>query len=102
MPLSVLAGDTRPGDHWTARDRELALALTEIEDAQCKGCGQPQWLAFDPNVSWDVDDDPWRCHPCTAREQAAEEWAKGTPEGSSIPQPSALRWSVTQYKPPVE
>ena len=87
-------GERSPGEHWTTRDRELAIALEQLDGSLCSGCGQPQWLAFDPSLSWDVDDKPYRCFPCTYLETSAAEFMGGErpPE-----HPSALRWTVRQY-----
>lgn len=95
VPLSVLRGEAAPGDRWSTRDRQLAVALTTFEASLCGGCGIPQWVAFDPEVLWDVDDAPYRCLPCTARDASAEAWMDDT-----VKQPSALRWSVRQYVEP--
>lgn len=97
MPLSVLRGDAAPGDRWSSRDGTLAVALTQFEASLCGGCGIPQWLAFDAEAAWETDDDPYRCHPCTARDASAEAWMT-----DKVKQPSALRWSVRQYFPPDE
>lgn len=94
----MFRGDRDPGRSWSSRDRALAVALTQLESALCSGCGQPQWLAFDPALSWEVDDDPLRCHPCTARDRAASDWLRPGEDGASrVEHPQALRWSVRQY-----
>ena len=94
----MLRGERAPTQVWSSRDRALAVALTELEAALCSGCGQPQWLAFDPALSWEVDDEPLRCFPCTYRDQAATEWMRPAGDGGSqVEQPQALRWSVRQH-----
>ena len=98
MPLSVLSGERRPGDYWSSRDAQLATALTQLEAQLCPGCGQPQWLAFDPAQNWEVDDEPDRCHPCTAREGTAQRWLDANTTEKHGPEvPSALRWAVRPY-----
>ena len=96
----MLSGERKPGDYWTSRDAQLATALTQLEAQLCPGCGQPQWLAFDPANEWFVDDAPDRCFPCTYREGAAQAWLDANTTDKAGPDvPGALRWSVHLHNP---
>lgn len=75
--------------------RNLLLALVEIEDDTCPGCRQPISLAWTEATDPDNPDAshhfaapfPRRCHGCDAREQRAEEYREAT-------RPAALRFGV--------
>lgn len=65
--------DRAPGSGWSIRDRCLAEALTEHEDAVCSGCGQKK------DAAWDEDTNGWWeahtvvCEACAALEVARKE-----------------------------
>lgn len=50
---------------WNDETRELALALTYLEDKTCSGCGNDLEKSLEPSHSWDVDDKTV-CHACAA------------------------------------
>ena len=92
----MLKGERAPGDVWTRRDADLAVAYTQYKASLCSGCGVPQHLAWDYDFSHDArhrsrwePDDPARCHVCTAREQASAAYID---ENTTVP--SALRFTV--------
>ena len=101
VPWSVLRGDRAPGEAWTRRDADLAVAYTIYRQSLCSGCGVPQHVGWDYDRShderhrprWEADD-PSRCYVCTAREQASKGFVD---ENTTVP--SALRFSV-KYRPP--
>lgn len=47
--------------------RELALALTFLEDVSCSGCGNDLRVSLERGHSWDVDDKT-RCWACASKE----------------------------------
>lgn len=98
MPLSVLTGERSPADPWSSRDRLLAVALTQLDAALCSGCGQPQWVGFDPMVGWEVPDAPLKCHACAARNASAAAWDKTAGEDAAKDR-DALRWPVHPHHP---
>ena len=100
MPWSVMRGERAPTEPWTTRDRRLAVALTQLEASLCSGCGQPSWLTYDASLTWEVDDEPYRCIPCTAQSKAVSKW---TSDGEEVEAPDALRWAPPRvYDPDAE
>lgn len=85
----MFRGERPPGSEWSARDRELALALAELERSICDGCGIPSWLGHEFTLSEDWEAEAFRCHSCTARLREAE-------NRTNASQPGALRFAVTQ------
>lgn len=100
VPWTVLRGERPPTGRWSSRDALLAVALTQLEASLCPGCGQPQWLAFDHEVEWDVPG-PMRCFPCTTRDQAASAFMKssrGADGEVHVDAPEALRWPINRVE----
>lgn len=96
IPHSVLTGERAPGEKWSTRDAELAVAFTQYKAGLCSGCGVPQHIAWDYGASHDARhrplweaDDPSRCYVCTARERAQSAYVS---EQTEVP--SALRFSM--------
>lgn len=52
---------------WDDEQRELALALTFLEDVSCSGCGNDLRISLEGGHSWDVDNET-RCHACAAKD----------------------------------
>lgn len=52
---------------WDDEQRELALALTFLEDTSCSGCGNDLRVSLQRGHSWDVDNET-RCWACAAKE----------------------------------
>lgn len=76
-PPSVLAGRV-VGDGeplWTQEDTDLALALTELEDATCPGCGHDRAESMDKANTFAYRAEPAKCHACAARDRAANQRA---------------------------
>ncbi|MFD5081856.1 hypothetical protein ACFWOG_04340 [Kitasatospora sp. NPDC058406] len=55
-----------PGEAlWTDSDRAWALALLQVEDETCRGCGQPLGESTSPELEEGWTAEVIRCHACT-------------------------------------
>lgn len=54
---------------------EYALAWLEDERAKCTGCGHYRADTFDRDNFNRWDPEPYVCHACQARDQAARAWS---------------------------
>lgn len=70
LPLSVARGVRLPGEAWTPRDWALAQAAKLLDWSRCPGCGQPRWLAHNPESSWRPK--MTKCESCNAIEDLKE------------------------------
>ena len=52
---------------WDDENRELALALTFLEDVSCNRCGNDLRVSLEKGHSWDVDNTA-KCYACAAKE----------------------------------
>ena len=92
----MLTGERLPGERWSSRDADLAVAYTQYKASLCSGCGVPQHLAWDYEHShdskhrprWEADD-PSRCYVCTARQAGHDGFVSETTKA-----PGALRFAV--------
>ncbi|MGW6913706.1 hypothetical protein ACWGB8_07790 [Kitasatospora sp. NPDC054939] len=57
---------------WTDSDRAWALALLQVEDETCSGCGQPLAESTDPDSEYRYVAEVIRCHACTTAGRHAE------------------------------
>jgi len=71
---------------WTDSDRAWALALLQVEDEVCKGCGQLLSESTDPELEEAWAAEVLRCHACTAAGHRAEAFqrAGGDQHGANV------------------
>lgn len=56
---------------WQQDDTDLAVALTDIEEDRCSGCGHPRSVSMDPAHEFHWRAERLVCHACAARDRAA-------------------------------
>lgn len=71
-----------PGEPlFTEQDTEEALALQQLDDESCPGCGQPIVDAYDPANERRYDVHKPICFACRARERASHAAHRSETEG---------------------
>lgn len=91
VPPSVLAGRVVGEGQplWTQEDTDLALALAELEESQCPGCGHDRAVSTAKANTFAFRAEPVKCHACAARDRAAD--ARSKEKGW---EPYGVRWST--------
>jgi hypothetical protein len=72
--LGRVVGEGEP--LWLPEDTEEVLAYLREKAQLCPGCGQPRENTMDPEAEGQWRSRALRCHACTAKARAAEQFAQ--------------------------
>ena len=74
VPHSILTGRVvkRGEPDWLPMDAAYAVALTQLEQVQCTGCGNDRRESMDAVNEFSYRVEPVRCHACAARDRYSE------------------------------
>lgn len=80
VPRSIFLGRPLPAPGeplWLDEDRDWAMALLEVEDETCGGCGQPLHESRAPENEYAYTVTPIRCHACASMSRASRKFLDG-------------------------
>ncbi|MFF2954337.1 hypothetical protein ACFVVU_23705 [Kitasatospora sp. NPDC057965] len=69
---------------WTDSDRAWALALLQVDDETCRGCGQPLAESTSPELEEGWVAEVIRCHACTTAAQTSNRFQQGGGDSSGV------------------
>lgn len=69
-----MRGDSDP--LFTSRDYSIAMALQEVEETTCDGCGQPRTESMAPDAEYAYETTLVRCHGCAKRSKSLDAYAE--------------------------
>ena len=97
----MLVGAT--GKRWSAADRLLAVALTELEACLCSGCGHPKDRAYHPGSTGHYEPRSVVCNACAAQaEHKSKEPGERVYVVDTMPDEVLPPWQLGGSVPPAE